>query len=484
MRAETDLSVAIWAFLLLLAIVTGSGALSWLRKRHTPEDYLVAGRDVPPWLSSLSAVSTNNSGFMFIGMIAFTYRSGIEAIWMMLGWIGGDLLVWLFIHGRVRRMSERLSVNTFEVFLGTRKDETRRGMIAAAGMVTLIFLGVYAAAQLKAGSTALHALFGWDMWGGALIGTGIVILYSFAGGIRADIWTDAAQSAVMIGVMAMILVAGHLEIGGWRELMAALSAQDPALTRLFPDDLAFGLAGFVLGFAFAGLGVSGQPHLVVRLMAIDSPDSIRRAGFFYFLWYIPFFLASIGVGLYGRALVPDLLSLPVSEGLREPTELALPILTMELLPDVFVGVALAGLFAATISTADSQIIVCSGAITHALRPAWQDSYLASKLATLTVTAWALAIALFAPEGVFGLVLIAWSALGAGLGPLLMLRVFRAEPGSGVAIAMMVTGVGVVAAWYLAGYGDDLLQILPGMLAAFAVYGAARLAGLGGRSTSG
>lgn len=467
------MTVTVWSFLLFLGLMTLSGALSVIRKRKTPEDYLVASRRIPPWLAALSAVSTNNSGFMFIGMIAYTYRMGIEAVWMMVGWVVGDFIGWLYVHPRVREASGRLKVNTLPALIGTWGDTKRRGIIIAGGVITILFLGVYAAGQLKAGSTALHALFGWDMHVGALIGTAIVIIYSYAGGIRADIWTDAAQSMVMIVSMGLILVTGFLEIGGAGALMANLEAQAPQLVGLFPENPFFGVVPFILGFAFAGLGTVGQPHIVTRLMSIESLEAVKSARFFYFLWYIPFFLFSIGVGLYCRAIMPDLASLPIAQGLEEPTELALPLMTMELLPQVFVGLALAGLFAAAVSTADSQIIVCSGAFTQDINPKWRKSYLASKLGTFGVTAMALGICLFAPEGVFGLVLIAWSAMGASLGSVLVVRLFRLPLSTPTALFMMAAAVVTVVIWHVSGLDDDVFKILPGVIAAAAAYGISR-----------
>src|SRR6056297_939310 len=442
------MSVTIISFVLILLAITATGAMSVIHKRRHPRDYLVASRRIPPWLSALSTVATNNSGFMFIGMIAYTYRLGIEAVWMMVGWVLGDMLMWLFVHPRVRRASADEDTRSLPGMVGTRlRDGTvMRPVVVLAGLITIVFLGVYAAGQLKAGSTALHALFGWDMWVGAVIGTAIVILYSYAGGIRADLWTDAAQSFAMIISMAMILGAGAMEIGGWDALMDNLRAQDPSLVRWMPDELAFGLLPFITGFMFAGISAAGQPHLMTRIMAIESVDSIPRAGFYYFAWYIPFFVASIGVGLYCRAIIPDI----------------------------------AGLFAATISTADSQIIVCSGAMTQDVRPRWQNSYLASKLATFSVAGLALGIALYAPEGVFGLVLIAWSALGASLTPVLVLQLFGRPPGTATALAMMIAAVATVSFWHLSPWNDDVFKALPGAVAAVLVYGTARLAALARR----
>jgi len=473
-------TVTILSFVVLLALITASGAMSILRKRKTTGDYLVASRGVPPWLSALSTVATNNSGFMFIGMIAYTYRLGLESVWMMVGWVLGDMLMWVFVHPRVRRESESDEARSLPSLVGTRDGEPMQPVIVLGGLITILFLGVYAAAQLKAGSTALHALFGWDMWIGAVIGTAIVILYSYAGGIRADIWTDAAQSFAMIISMAMILGAGAMRIGGWSALKANLENQDPGLVGWVPETLEFGLAPFIVGFMFAGITAAGQPHIMTRIMAIDSVRSIPRAGIYYFAWYIPFFLASIGVGLYARAIIPEIGEMPIARGLQEPTELALPLITMRLLPDVFVGLALAGLFAATVSTADSQIIVCSGALTQDVNPRWQDSYLASKAATFFVAALALTITLFAPEGVFQLVLIAWSALGASLAPVLVIQLFRLPIDNATAVVMMLSAVFVVALWHVSPYDDDVFKALPGVVAAVAIYGVRRLVALAGR----
>jgi len=345
------MTVAIVSFVICLLAMTAVGALSYLKRSKEPKDYLIASREVPAWLSALSAVSTNNSGFMFIAMIGYTYRLGVETIWMMIGWTIGDLCGWLFFYPRVRIQSEELQVNTMTGLLAKTRDRVLRPLMIVGGAITFLFLGVYASGQLKAGSTALRALFGWDMSVGALIAAAIVIIYSFAGGIRADIWTDAAQSCVMIFAMLWLVGAGWWEIGGPTALLSNLSEQDPDLLSWFPEDPRFGVIAWLLGMVFTGFGAIGQPHLMARYMAIDSIESIKRARVYYFLWYIPFFAAAIVVGLYCRALIPDISSREVAQGLDEPTELALPIMASELLPQVFVGITLAALFAAIVSTA-------------------------------------------------------------------------------------------------------------------------------------
>lgn len=465
------MTIVVVSFLFFLCVFVVIGVSSARLSRSTTDDYLLAGRSVAPWLAALSAVATNNSGFMFIGQIAYTYRVGIESIWMMVGWVAGDFMAWLLVHPRVRRESENIEVATVPALLGTSRDGQKRVIIILAGLMTLVLLGVYAAAQLKAGSTALQTLFGWQPQVGAIIGAVMVVLYCFSGGIRASIWTDAAQSFVMILAMVTLLGAASIEVGTPADVWVNLRSQDPALVEWFPSDLRFGFAMYLLGMTFGGFGAIGQPHILVRFMAIRSVDEMHRAKWFYFLWFIPFFVASIAVGLYARAYMPDLLSIPLTEGLTETqaTELAMPEMARRLLPDVLIGLTLAGLFSATMSTADSQILVCSGAITQDINPRWKNSFIASKLATLAVTGLALSVALFAGHGVFSLVLIAWSALGAGLGPALLLRLFGVPLSSLTIALMMAAGVGTVIAWNTFGYDGDVFKLLPGMVASFLMW---------------
>lgn len=467
------MTTVVVSFLLFLGLFVLVGVSSAWARKSTTDDYLLAGRNVPPWLAALSAVATNNSGFMFIGQIAYSYRVGVEAVWMMVGWVVGDLVAWLVVHPKVRQKSEDLNVATLPALLGAAGSgkQPQRIVVVVAGLLTFVLLGVYAAAQLKAGSTALQTLFGWAPEVGAIIGAVIVVLYCFSGGIRASIWTDAAQSIVMILAMMILLGAASAEVGSPAAVWDNLRQQDPTLVAWIPQDLRFGFGLYLLGMTFGGFGAIGQPHILVRFMAIRSVKEIRRARWIYFAWFIPFFVASIAVGLYARAYMPDLLDIPLTAGMKEAqaTELAMPEMARRLLPDVLIGLTLAGLFSATMSTADSQILVCSGAITQDINPVWKESYIASKVATLAVAALALSIALFAGQGVFALVLIAWSALGAGLGPALLLRLWGVRLSATTMLLMMTAGVGMVIFWNATGYDGDLFKLLPGMLASFAMW---------------
>lgn len=452
-------AVSFAVFLLAFVVI---GAWSATRKQETADDYLIASRSISPLFTALSAVATNNSGFMFMGLIGATFTSGVRAAWLMVGWVIGDWLAWFFVHRRVREQSERVGANTVPGFLASGARDGGRPIAAVAGLITLVFLGLYAAAQLTASGKAMHYVFGWDVEVAAVIGAVIVGAYCISGGIRASIWTDVAQSVVMLGSMTALLVTALVHLGGFGALWDRLVQIDPGLVELAPGDYKFGFAGYALGWFGAGLGVVGQPHVMIRAMAIDSPDHIATARRIYVVWYLAFSAACIGVGLAARALLDAPLPDP---------ELALPLLSDHLFPAVLVGMMLAGVFAATISTADSQVLSCSAAITQDLVPAWGKRYVHVKVATLAVTGFALVLALFGDGlGVFGLVTIAWSSLAAGLGPLMIVRAFGWPLNTRVALVMMVVGVAGALTWrYALAWHGDLYDAFPGMLAGAIAY---------------
>jgi sodium/proline symporter len=470
-------STVVLSFLCCLAGFAAIGMASLRHRQASAEDYLVASRSVSGWLTALSSAATNNSGFMFIGLLGFTYRFGVQAIWLQGGWILGDVLVWLFVHRRVRERSGKLQVSSVPQLLGTDDaGATSRPIVLVTGALTFLFLSGYAAAQLKAGSAALTGMFGWHEAIGVVLGAVVVVAYCFAGGLRASIWTDAAQAIVMIVSLLVLLGYAALRVGGPTELVAALTAQDPTLVRFIPEDLRFGFVPYLLGFVCGGLGVLGQPHILVRTMAIRSSEEIGRARGIYFLWYVPFSCAAVAVGLYGRALLPDLLAGTLPEHAAVAAEQSLPSLARLVLPELWLGALLAGVFAATMSTADSQLLSCSAAVTQDMAPRFRHSYAAGKLATLSVAALATATALFADEGVFELVLGAWSALGATLGPLLIVRLAGLPLSAGRALAMMAAGLFAELAWSSQSLSSHAFELLPGLLAPAALFAVLELFG--------
>lgn len=455
-------------FLLFLGLFAAVGIASHLRARSDQRDYLLASQDTPPWLVGLSAVATNNSGYMFIGIIGYTYAVGLPSLWLMIGWIVGDFAASSMIHRRLRVATTAARGDTFAGILSRWDDNDFRLYRRLAALVSLVFLGTYAAAQLTAGSKALSVLFGWDPSVGALIGAVIVVVYCWAGGIRASIWTDAAQSLVMLVAMTLLFGVAIDQLGGVSSAWTALTEVSPTYTELLPSSLGLGDTWgpvlFIAGWLFAGFSVAGQPHIMVRFMALDRPEHTNRARAYYYGWFVLFYFLANGVGLLSRVVLPEK---------AFDAELALPMMALDLLPPPLVGLILAGIFAATMSTADSLILSCAANLTEDFVPRRRLPLFLVKGATVLVTLLALAIALYGHQGVFDLVIGAWAVMAAAFTPLLTVYALGGRPSERLAIAMLAAGVATVYAWksvsVLTDYYEGMLAIVVG----FGVYGLGR-----------
>ena len=463
MSQQVWIAIIFIAFLLSFITV---GIYSATQKQNTTTDYLLASRNVNPWLTALSAMATGQSGFLFIGQVGFAYKIGVSSFLLTIGWLIGDYLAWYFIFKPLRQISEETASDTVSSFLSQNIKGSRLVAIISA-LITIAFLGTYAAAQLVAGSKAINVVFGWNYHLGIIIGAVIVVIYCFSGGIRASIWTDAVQAIIMIASLLILLFVAVTSYGGIGKIWQSLAAIDPGLINWNPRSLPWGFVPFFLGWIIAGFGVVGQPQIIVRAMAIDSAEHIGFARNLKTSLGLVNSISAMGIGLTARVILPDLMN-------SGDPELALLYLSLELLPTFLVGFILAGLFSATISTADSQILSCSAALTQDLFPTVSKSYNLAKLGTLAITAVILVIALAGDNNVFALVTFSWSALASSLGPLLLVRIWQQPVTFPTAIAMMVMGIATALVWNLGlGLSGVMYEVLPGMAAGIIVYVIAR-----------
>jgi len=453
----------ILTFTLFMSLFAIIGISSIFSSRNTKQDYYLASKSVSPFLVGLSAVATNNSGFMFIGVIGYTYMTGLASIWLMFGWIAGDFLSSTFIHSRLRIATQKTGEASFAGVLSHWNGGQGRSLQAVIGGISLLFMLAYASAQLVAGGKALHVLLDWPTWSGAVIGAALVMAYCFAGGIRASIWTDAAQSVVMMLAMGLLLVVATSNIGGVSTAVTQMS-DVAGFMDWFPKDLALpGFLGgilFAVSWAFAGLSVIGQPHIMVRFMTLDDSSKMNHARFWYYLWFTIFYSMATGVGMLSRIYLVD-------PGTFD-AELALPTMALELLPPAMVGVILAGIFAATISTADSLILSCSSALTHDLLPHKVENTRLLKIGTASITLFALLWALLNTQSVFALVIMAWSGLASAFAPLLIVLALGGKPGTRISMIAIFSGLAVALLWRYLGWHSAVYEGMPGILAGLVI----------------
>ena len=458
-----DIAV-ILSFIFFMTIFAGVGLASMRVKKDTTDDYLVAGRGMSPSLAALSAVSTWNSGYMFIGFIGFTYTLGYPVAFLAFMSTIGQFVAWMWLYKFIQKEGKERGVRSLSSLVAEKAGAPEAKL---AGILSVLFLSIYAAAQLTSGGKALFVMMGWPEIVGILIGFVLVVAYCYAGGIRASIWTDAAQSCVMLVGSTILCWISIQEVGGLSGLKSGLNAQDPALTNLLPPNLMFGLTLWIAAFFLGGLSVAGQPQVVSRVMTLGNDKDRKEAMIWFFVWQTPFIVLMLIIGLASRVLFTES---------DFDAELGLPMMAMETMPAIGVGMILASIFAATMSTADSQVLACTAAITDDIKPEWNQDHATTKKVTIAVAAFATLISiggLYVPGGdsVFQLVVFAVYGLGGVFVPLLIIRWAGYKPDTTHSISMMVAAFSGVFIWTVLGFdgADGIFPSVPGMGAAFATH---------------
>lgn len=452
------------SFIIFLSCFAIIGLSSAKFASKNKEDYYLAGRSVSAWLAGLSAVATNNSGYMFIGVIGYTYYAGLSAIWLMIGWIAGDLIASFYIHKKVQQQAKKTGAVSVMSLVSLWQGENFQLLRRLLAWTALLLMTAYAAAQFIAGSKALHVLLDWPIWMGAILVAVMVAAYCFAGGIRASIWTDAAQSFVMVAAMSILLFAAVQHIGGFNQVIAELRQVD-GFFDLTPDGLMFdnqlGVIAFAVGWMFAGFSVVGQPHIMVRFIALDSKQNMRTMRMWYYLWFSIFYAMATCVGLLSRILLDNQASFDA--------ELALPMMALELLPGWLVGLILAGIFAATLSTADSLVLSSSAAFSQDCLAKPVTNTKVIKIITLSITLLTLLVAMFAKQSVFSLVVFAWATLGCALAPMLIGLILGWRISQLQALLVVIASVTTAMLWRQLDWHNQIYEGFAGILVGVAVF---------------
>ncbi|MBL4803595.1 MAG: sodium/proline symporter [Alphaproteobacteria bacterium] len=458
------MDVMLISFLAFFIFFTGVGLASSFFRKNTIEDYFLASRDVPAWLVALSYGATISSGATFIGFAGLAYTTGLTALFAIVGLTIGDHIGWAIAGNRIRRKAIETKAHTYPSLVGKLGGRDLPIVTLLMAMMTVVFMGTYCSAQLVAGAKVGVALFDWDYNIFILVGAGVLLAYCWAGGIRASIWTDAVQAVMILLSLLVLVYVAMDEVGGFTGLYEALKAIDPSLV----DPFQFKFLPVFVGWVFFGIGVLGQPQLMVRHMVARDDDSLLHARRIYLGWRWTVLLLATLVGFIARVMIPE-------GGGAFDAELSIPALWADLLSPVFVGFLVAGLFSATMSTADSLLLSASSAMTQHIFPQLRNSYMLARLGTVVVIVLVVAIALFASDNVLALVVLAWGWMAAAVAPLVVINLCGGKPGQRLSVSMMAGGFGMTLFWrYGLEMNAQLMDLVPGMITGFAIFGVSYL----------
>lgn len=450
------------------------------RRTHDLSDYVLGGRRLGPGVAALSAGASDMSGWLLLGLPGAVYASGFGEVWMAIGLAIGAYLNWQFVAKRLRVYTE-VSNDSITVpdFLGNRfKDKSHLLRIISA-LVILLFFTFYTSSGMVAGAKLFEASFGLSYQTALWVGTIVVVSYTLLGGFLAVSWTDFVQGILMFLALIVVPIVALYNIGGWNEAVQAVG-------QINPDHLSMlkgvGVMAIISSLAW-GLGYFGQPHIIVRFMALRSVKDVPKARFIGTAWMILGLYGAIFTGFIGLAFIStqdvavlgtfgiDVVTENGVQMLADPEKIFIAF--SQILFNPFVsGILLAAILAAIMSTIDSQLLVSSSAVAEdfykaIFRKKATDKELVrvGRIATLIIAVIAAIIAMNPESTVLELVSYAWAGFGASFGPIILLSLFWRRITRNGALAGIIVGAVTVIIWggYLSGGIFDLYEIVPGFL---------------------
>ena len=438
--------IALGVFLLTLLFPVLTGLLAWLRTKNQ-SDFFIGGRSMNPFVVGLSAVSSGRSSWLVLGLSGMAYISGTGAIWAIIGYISVEAWQFIYLGRKLRRETQERDSITLLDYFESRFGDKKKILRITGVIIISIFITAYVAAQFNAGAKSLSTALDISFILSLIISGLLIMIYMVMGGYVAVAYNDVVRAIIMLTGLVVLPVIGIIQIGGLNTLNELLHNLNPA----YLDPFSLG-AGVIIGFLGIGLGSPGQPHIVVRYMSIKDPDKLKYAALYGTFWNIILGLGAICIGLVGRILVPDINSLPGSD-----PEMIYLVLSSNYFGPVLYGLLVGGVFAAILSTADSQLLVVASTfvrdfyekiIPHKKEIKENQKLLLSRVVVVLSGIIALLLAYIAQDLVFFLFLFSLGGLGASLGPSLKLYLFLKKTSRIGVLAGMITGTLITIVWNL------------------------------------
>ncbi len=431
-------------FIIYLFIIMGVGFIT-SRMMKNLKDFALGGNRLGPVVIAFSERASGESAWLILGLPGVAIAAGLLEAWTALGCVLGIIFSWLIIAKPIRMLTEKYDALTIPELLSKKfEDETGTIRLLSAIIITFFFT-FYVAAQFSGAGKVLHVTFGFSHLEGMIVGAIIILSYTIMGGFLAVAWTDLVQGIIMIGTLVILPIVGWIELSG-----ISPSAQVLDWSTLYGGQTGVSaLLGAIAGLSW-GLGYMGQPHLIVRYMAIDHADNIKVSRRIAIAWAIPAFMGSLLIGLVGAKLIAggalhhngEILSVM---NLDDPEKL-MPIMAANLLPPWLAGIFISGAIAAMMSTADSQLLVSTTVLTEDIVGRSKKGVLQKinllrlgRILTGVIGTVAFYLAWQSTDLVFEMVSYAWSGLGASFGPALVLTLWWKHTSRNGVIAGLLVG---------------------------------------------
>ena len=426
----TKLLILIFYFAVLFIIGYWSS-----RKIKDIKDYYVGGKNLGFWVVAFSVRATGESAWLLLGLTGLGAMVGISGLWVVLGEVLGVSISWLVMAKRFKRLSDGYGSITIPDYLVSRFRSKTHHLRIIAAIILSVFVIIYVSAQIDATGAAFEAFMGWNYFTGALVGFGIVLSYILFGGFVAVAWSDLFQGLLMLLGLLLLPTIGFFMLKDGVSLGAGLRAIDPDLLNPWGPG-GFNALNFatICGYAFIGIGFLGSPQVYVRFMSIKNEAEISKGTWVAIIFTLITDTAAILIGIMARYFFTSS-GVDVEAVLGINAQNSLIHLVEHLVPLFFIGIYIAVVLAAIMSTIDSLLVVASSAVVRDIyqqvfRPNIKLEELTSlsRKVTLAMALVALALAMIVaittPERtIFWFVIFGWSGIAASFCPAIILSLF-------------------------------------------------------------
>ncbi len=446
------------SIILYLVIVLGIGVW-YSRSNKTADDFYLGGRKLGPFVTAMSAEASDMSSYLLMGVPGLAYLTGLaDASWTAIGLIIGTYLNWLIVAKKLRHYSNHIGAVTIPAFFSERFRDKSRILSVISAVVIIIFFVPYTASGFAACGKLFNSLFGADYLIAMLVCAGVIILYTMLGGFMAASTSDFLQSIIMTIALIIVLVYGVVNAGGMGQVVEN-AKQLPGYLSLSntynPDTGNSEVYGWFRSCSMLawGLGYFGMPHILLRFMAIEDAKKLKLSRRVASIWVVISLGVAVLIGIIGMGLVSNGVMAPLADSERVLIEISKLISQHGVIAALIAGVILAGILAATMSTADSQLLAASSSVSQNIVKEKLFPNLSEEttmiIARFTLVAIAIVAAFIARDpnsSVFGIVSFAWAGFGAAFGPVMLTALFWKRTTKWGALAGMIAGGAMVFIW--------------------------------------
>jgi len=431
------------------------------RKNVSIEDYLLGGRGMGAWVTALSAQASDMSGWLLMGLPGAIYLGGGGKVWIAIGVFMGTVLNWKLVSRRLRVYTQKTNTITLPCFFEERFGDPTGLLRVVSAIIILIFFTIYASSGLVAAGKLFESTFGVSYKAAVIVGSAIIIAYTFLGGFLAVCWTDLFQGMLMVIALIIVPVVGYIKVGG-AEVINEAMVWKGIQRSLVPAERGVLSALLIISAIGWGRGYFGQPHILARFMSVKSIGKLAVSMTIAIVWVLLSLGGAVVVGFVGIGMFDNL-----AGGEEEKVFIYM---ISKLFNPWLGGVMLAAILSAIMSTIDSQLLVSSSALTEDFyqkvirkNATEKENIFVGRICVIIISFIALVLALRPSDTILGIVAYAWGGFGAAFGPLVLFGLFSRRTSWQAALAGMVVGTVVLVVWKQIDQDRFMYEIVPGFI---------------------